>query len=102
MAEENQTPPGASNVQPAKKPKESPDPAAKRSPREHAKAIGAYKERQLRRGDVAVTSLNAQSVALEHYSWQHNAAAALHGWLEHEHHEGKPIELSLDDYKKAL
>lgn len=76
--------------------------AAKGTPRDHAKAIGAHKERELRKGDVAVTSVNGQAVDMNLFSWQHNAAAALHGWAEHEHHEGKPLELSRDDYKKAL
>lgn len=73
------------------------------SPLEHAKALGAHKPRQpMRPGDVAVSSVNGQSVDMSANSWQHNAAAALHGWAEHEHNEAKPIELSLDDYKKAL
>jgi hypothetical protein len=36
------------------------------------------------------------------FSWQHAAAAQLHGWGLHEHHAGQAIELSLDDYKAAL
>lgn len=72
------------------------------SPLAHAKAIGAHKTRELRKGDVAVTSINGQAVDMGLFSWQHNAAAALHGWAEHEHHEAKPVDLSLDDYKKAL
>lgn len=32
----------------------------------------------------------------------HAAASALHGWHEHEHHEGSPLELSADDYAAAL
>jgi hypothetical protein len=74
----------------------------RKSPHEHAKTIGAHKQRELRRGDVAVTSVNGQAIDLSVYSWQHNAAAALHGWAEHEHHEAKPVDLSIDDYKKAL
>lgn len=34
--------------------------------------------------------------------WKHAAAEALHGWREHAHHEGKPMELSRADYEKAL
>jgi hypothetical protein len=78
------------------------DAAGKGAPRDHAKAIGAHKHRELRKGEVAVTSVNGQAVDMGVFSWQHNAAAALHGWAENEHHEGKPVELSLDDYKKAL
>lgn len=32
----------------------------------------------------------------------HAAASALHGWHEHEHHEGSPLELSAEDYAAAL
>lgn len=72
------------------------------APHDHAKAIGSFRSRKARAGDVAVTSINGQSVSTDEYSWQHNAAAALHGWAEHEHHEAAPIALSLDDYKLAL
>lgn len=34
--------------------------------------------------------------------WQHNAAAALHGWDKHAHHEGAPMQLTGDDYFYAL
>lgn len=34
--------------------------------------------------------------------WQHKAAAALHGWSEHAHHEGAPIKLTADEYYGAL
>lgn len=36
------------------------------------------------------------------HSWQHTAAAQLHGWGAHEHHAGAPIQLTRDDYEKAL
>lgn len=72
------------------------------SPHEHAKALGSFGKREARPGSVALTSVNGQSLSTDRYSWQHNAAAALHGWLEHEHHEAKPIELSAEDYKAAL
>jgi len=32
----------------------------------------------------------------------HGAAAALHGWLLHEHHQGAPMALTRDDYCAAL
>lgn len=32
----------------------------------------------------------------------HAAAAALHGWREHEHHEGAPMQLSRADYLAAV
>lgn len=34
--------------------------------------------------------------------WKHGAAAALHGWLLHEHHAGEPMRLSEADYRAAL
>lgn len=34
--------------------------------------------------------------------WQHNAAAALHGWGQHAHDEQAPIQLTESDYTKAL
>jgi hypothetical protein len=35
-------------------------------------------------------------------AWKHAAAAALHGWAEHAHHTGKPMELSAEGYEAAL
>lgn len=40
--------------------------------------------------------------ATERFSWQHAAAAQLHGWAEHEHHEGGPILLTRAEYAAAL
>lgn len=34
--------------------------------------------------------------------WRHAGAEALHRWKAHEHHAGKPIELSRADYDAAL
>lgn len=76
--------------------------AVRGTPHEHAVALGAFKQRGLRAGSVALTSINGQSVSTDEYSWQHNAAAALHGWAEHEHHEAKPMHLSAEDYRAAL
>jgi hypothetical protein len=36
------------------------------------------------------------------YKWQHNVAAFLHGWTQHEYHSGEPLKLSEDDYLAAL
>jgi hypothetical protein len=36
------------------------------------------------------------------YSWQHAAAAQLHGWAAHEHHTGAAIALTRVDYEAAL
>jgi hypothetical protein len=34
--------------------------------------------------------------------WQHKAAAALHGWADHAHHAGAPIQLTAEQYFGAL
>lgn len=35
-------------------------------------------------------------------AWKHAAAAALHRWVEHAHHTGRPMVLSAEDYAAAL
>jgi len=35
-------------------------------------------------------------------SWQHNVAAVVHGWAQHEHDAQKPIELTKDAYLGAI
>ena len=35
-------------------------------------------------------------------AWKHEVAAVLHGWREHAHHSGAPLQLSRDDYELAL
>lgn len=35
-------------------------------------------------------------------SWRHAAAAALHGWAQHAHHEAEEIQLEQADYEAAL
>lgn len=77
------------------------EPAAKSTPHEHAVLIGSYKSRRTQAGTL-VASVNGQAPADGEYSWQHAAAAALHGWAEHEHHAGEALKLSAEDYKKAL
>lgn len=32
----------------------------------------------------------------------HSAAAVLHGWSEHQHHAGGPIEITEDAYRAAI
>ena len=34
--------------------------------------------------------------------WKHGAAAALHLWSDHEHHTGRPIEITRAEYQGAL
>jgi hypothetical protein len=72
-----------------------------RTPHAHAVAIGAFRDRKLAPGAVVAT-IGGGAPSLGEYSMQHAAAEALHGWKEHAHHEGKPIEISVDDYKRAL
>jgi hypothetical protein len=66
------------------------------SPAEHAKAMGGVKT--IERSAV----VNGQPAKFELFHQFHAGAEALHGWREHEHHEGKSIQLSADDYKAAL
>jgi hypothetical protein len=73
----------------------SPD-AKTASPEEHAKALGAVKT------VTRTARVNSEPETFELHHWQHSAASALHGWDLHAHHEGKPIQISLDDYKAAL
>jgi hypothetical protein len=72
-----------------------------RTPHQHAVAIGAFRDRKLAPGSVVAT-LGGGAPNLGEYSMQHAAAEALHGWKEHAHHEAAEIQISLDDYKKAL
>lgn len=106
MPEESAKPEGANvSPPPAAQPKnrgEKPEATKLGSPHDHAKAVGSFRSRKARGGDVIVSSVNGQSVSADEYSWQHNSAAALHGWAEHEHHEAKPIELSVEAYRAAL
>ncbi len=34
--------------------------------------------------------------------WRYAAAETLHGWREHEHHAGAPIQLAEEDYDGAI
>jgi len=38
----------------------------------------------------------------KHPSWQHNAAAALHGWQQHKHDAAEALSLTEADYRAAL
>lgn len=66
------------------------------SPQQHAKALGGVKTRQ------RVAQVNGQPDTFEDYHPFHAAAEALHGWREHEHHEGEPIRLTREEYEAAL
>lgn len=71
------------------------------SPHEHAVALGSHRTRKLQPGAV-VAAIGGGTPSLEEYSWQHAAAAGLHGWTEHAHHAGEPIQITADAYKAAL
>jgi hypothetical protein len=66
------------------------------TPEEHAKAFGGVKPVQ------RAARVNNEPASFELYHQFHNGAEALHGWREHAHHTGAPIQLSADDYKAAL
>ncbi len=67
------------------------------SPLDHAKV-----RKQVRVGVARMARVNGEPATFDVYSPQHASAAALHGWAEHAHHEGKELELSEDDYAAAL
>lgn len=73
------------------------DPDALATPEEHAKA-----EKQFAGRVVRFARIGNQSPTFDMYSWQHNAAAALHGWGDHAHHAGKPMQLTAKAYRNAL
>lgn len=74
-----------------------PDADGLATPEEHAAATGNVSTVK-----PFVSRLNGKSTARKAFSWQHNAAAALHGWAAHAHHEGQPIRLSREAYLAAL
>jgi hypothetical protein len=80
----------------AAKPDEKPAATEPKSPAEHARDLKGVKTVK------RAAQVNGESEEFELVHWQHAAAEALHGWKQHEHHEAKPILLSLDDYKAAL
>jgi len=51
--------------------------------------------------DLVVRYLDASPNKSE-VIWRHLAAGALHGWAQHQYHEGVPIELEDADYEAAL
>ncbi len=66
------------------------------SPRDHAVSMKLVRSRD------RVARVNNEPASFDEYSPQHLAAAELHGWAEHAHHEAKPIQLSKEDYEAAL
>jgi hypothetical protein len=38
----------------------------------------------------------------EHFGWQFAAAETVHGWREHAHHTGAPMQLTEQDYDAAI
>lgn len=65
------------------------------SPQEWAKRLG-----QVRFAWLPSERPTNEKAAI--YTAAHASAVVLHGWAQHEHHEGKPIQLSEADYKAAL
>jgi len=86
-------------------PKENPDqggaelraqPDELLTPDQHAEALKAVKT------VTRSARVNGEPEQFKLYHWQHAAAAALHGWAQHAHHEAEPIKLSRKDYESAL
>jgi hypothetical protein len=85
--------------------KSTPQPATapaateKRSPREWALALGhGPKPKRPQLVDEGTVQMLSSLLG----SAKHEAAKALHGWDDHEHNEGAPIELTSEDYLAAL
>jgi hypothetical protein len=76
-----------------------------KTPREHAKArdlVKAVKQTVAISVGAPAGSAPPRPGTVDRYNWRHAAAASLHGWSQHEHHAGKPIQLSDADYEAAL
>ena len=67
------------------------------TPEEHAKT-----EKQFVRKVERYARVNNEPASFDLFTWQHNCASALHGWREHEHHTGQPIQLTGKAYRNAL
>jgi hypothetical protein len=84
-------PPPASPAPPV--PPDAPTPAAAapstRTPEEWARIKGLFLPA-------------ATSYKIAHFDWKHAAAEAAHGWADHAHHAGAPMQLSEADYDAAI
>ena len=67
-----------------------PKKADMRSPTDWAKALGEFHDAKGVPGQE------------DFFSARHAAAAALHGWNDHAHHEGRELEMTEADYRTAL
>ena len=66
------------------------------TPEEHARATG-----QVEREEREPITINGERSGPA-YTWQHAAAAALHGWNHHKLHDAEPLLITQDAYKAAL
>jgi hypothetical protein len=80
----------------AEKPKED------LSPRGHAIATGNAPRLRKNQMTAQINGSRVEIGSRARGSWQHESASMLHGWAEHLHHTGKPIEISRADYLAAL
>jgi hypothetical protein len=71
------------------------------TPHEHAVAIGKV-EPYNEVVKIGPKGSNPTPGVRSLYSWDHAAAAALHGWKNHEHHAGAPIQITRAAYESAL
>lgn len=67
------------------------------TPEEHAKTEKQFIGRVDRYARV-----NNEPASFDLFTWQHNAAAALHGWADHAHHAAAPIQITAKAYRNAL
>jgi len=70
--------------------------AAKATPEEHARDTGNVRDYQ------ESFKLNGSPGIKPAYTWQHAAAAQLHGWNAHKLHSAEPFTLTREAYSAAL
>lgn len=94
------TAPQGSNTDLPKPPVDEAKGDGKFTPDELARRTGHL--RGLTREQAVKIGAGTPTLTTEAYSWQHAAAAQLHGWHAHAHHAGEPIRLTKQDYEGAL
>jgi hypothetical protein len=94
--------PGADTSAP--KPPDPPDQGAVPAPAQgEPKAPPTLHDHAVATGNVATsTPAFTFGSSRQRYSWQHEAAAQLHGWNAHGQHSAEPLIISREDYDAAL
>lgn len=83
--------------------KSAPKPVATAEMRAPDEWAGPCNQRRPRRFEDTQSMVNGKPFdTIGQFLALHEAAAVMHGWALHEHHEGKPLELTRADYEAAL